>query len=66
MAYTELTVWTRGIVMDLKRAATSSIPSPLLLASGGSRSGDGETCNPDRTNCPTRKYCRVSDHRARE
>ena len=28
MSYTELTVWTRGIIMD-KEGAISSTPSPL-------------------------------------
>src|ERR1700751_6488059 len=40
MSYTELTVWTRGIIMDKEGR---------------------DIVNSDRTNAPTRKYCRVSD-----
>src|SRR3954468_7849672 len=62
MAYTELTVWTRGIIIDKEgRDIVNSVAAPARprgkVAQGSENYGD----NPDRTNAPTRKYCRISD-----
>src|SRR5580658_10083190 len=63
MAYTELTVWTRGIIMDKEgRDIVNSISASARLEGKYAQAMENYVDNPDRTNCPTRKYCRVSDH----
>ena len=62
MAYTELTVWTRGIIMDKEgRDIVGSIASSARQEGKFSQAMENYVDNPDRTNAPTRKYCRVSD-----
>ena len=62
MAYTELTVWTRGIVMDKEgRDIVNSVAAAGRLEGKFTQAMENYVDNPDRTNAPTRKYCRVSD-----
>src|SRR5438094_906101 len=62
MAYTELTVWTRGIIMDKEgRDIVGSIGAAARMEGKFSQSMENYVDNPDRTNAPTRKYCRMSD-----
>src|SRR5215469_15386728 len=62
MSYTELTVWTRGIIMDKEgRDIVGSIASSARQEGKFSQAMENYVDNPDRTNAPTRKYCRVSD-----
>src|SRR5438552_3246659 len=62
MSYTELTVWTRGIIMDKEgRDIVNSISASARLEGKFSQAMENYVDNPDRTNAPTRKYCRVSD-----
>src|SRR5437764_8884898 len=62
MAYTELTVWTRGIIMDKEgRDIVGSIGAAARMEGKFSQSMESYVDNPDRTNAPTRKYCRISD-----
>ena len=62
MAYTELTVWTRGIIMDKEgRDIINSIAASARNEGKFAQAMENYVDNPDRTNCPTRKYCRVSD-----
>ena len=62
MSYTELTVWTRGIIMDKEgRDIVNSIGASARTEGKFSQSMENYVDNPDRTNAPTRKYCRVSD-----
>jgi hypothetical protein len=62
MAYTELTVWTRGIIMDKEgRDIVNSIAASGRLEGKYTQAMENYVDNPDRTNAPTRKYCRVSD-----
>ena len=62
MAYTELTVWTRGIIMDKEgRDIVSSVAAAGRLEGKFTQSMENYVDNPDRTNAPTRKYSRVSD-----
>ena len=62
MAYTELTVWTRGIIMDKEgRDIVNSIAASARKEGKYAQAMENYVDNPDRTNCPTRKYCRVSD-----
>src|SRR6202161_600363 len=63
MAYTELTVWTRGIIMDKEgRDIVNSISASARLEGKHAQAMENYVDNPDRTNAPTRKYCRVSDN----
>src|SRR6202167_4634234 len=63
MSYTELTVWTRGIIMDKEgRDIVNSISASARIEGKYAQAMENYVDNPDRTNCPTRKYCRVSDH----
>ena len=63
MSYTELTVWTRGIIMDKEgRDIVNSVAASARLEGKYSQAMENYVDNPDRTNCPTRKYCRVSDN----
>jgi len=63
MAYTELTVWTRGIIMDKEgRDIVNSIAASARLEGKFAQAMENYVDNPDRTNAPTRKYCRISDH----
>src|SRR2546425_9599715 len=63
MSYTELTVWTRGIIMDKEgRDIVNSIAASARLEGKFAQAMENYVDNPDRTNAPTRKYCRVSDH----
>jgi hypothetical protein len=62
MSYTELTVWTRGIVMDKEgRDIVNSISASARIEGKYAQAMENYVDNPDRTNAPTRKYCRVSD-----
>src|SRR2546430_4393154 len=62
MAYTELTVWTRGIIMDKEgRDIVNSIAASARQEGKFSQAMENYVDNPDRTNAPTRKYCRISD-----
>ena len=62
MSYTELTVWTRGIIMDKEgRDIVNSISASARQEGKYAQAMENYVDNPDRTNCPTRKYCRVSD-----
>src|SRR6202167_4896225 len=62
MSYTELTVWTRGIIMDKEgRDIVNSVAAPARTEGKFSQSMENYVDNPDTTNAPTRKYCRVSD-----
>src|ERR1700733_2607966 len=62
MSYTELTVWTRGIIMDKEgRHIVNSVGASARTEGKFSQSMENYVDNPDRTNAPTRKYCRVSD-----
>ena len=62
MAYTELSVWTRGIIMDKEgRDIVNSISASGRLEGKYTQAMENYVDNPDRTNAPTRKYCRVSD-----
>jgi hypothetical protein len=62
MSYTELTVWTRGIIMDKEgRDIVNSISAAGGLEGKFTQAMENYVDNPDRTNAPTRKYCRVSD-----
>jgi len=61
MSYTELTVWTRGIIMDKEgRDIVNSIAASARLEGKFAQAMENYVDNPDRTNAPTRKYCRVS------
>src|SRR5882762_616432 len=63
MAYTELTVWTRGIIMDKEgRDIVNSVAASARIEGKFAQAMENYVDNPDRTNAPTRKYCRVSDH----
>ena len=67
MSYTELTVWTRGIIMDKEgRDIVNSVAASARLEGKFAQAMENYVDNPDRTNAPTRKYCRVSDERDRE
>src|SRR6266852_2384953 len=62
MSYTELTVWTRGIIMDKEgRDIVNSVGASARNEGKFTQSMENYVDNPDRTNAPTRKYCRVSD-----
>ena len=62
MSYTELTVWTRGIIMDKEgRDIVNSIAASARLEGKFAQAMENYVDNPDRTNAPTRKYCRVSE-----
>jgi hypothetical protein len=62
MSYTELTVWTRGIIMDKEgRDIVNSVAAAGRKEGRYTQAMENYVDNPDRTNCPTRKYCRVSD-----
>jgi len=62
MGYTELTVWTRGIIMDKEgRDIVNSISASARLEGKYAQAMENYVDNPDRTNAPTRKYCRISD-----
>src|SRR5260370_42614433 len=63
MSYTELNVWTRGIIMDKEgRDIVNSIAASARLEGKYAKAMENYVDNPDRTNAPTRKYCRVSDN----
>ena len=62
MAYTELTVWTRGIIMDKEgRDIVNSVAASGRKEGKYTQAMENYVDNPDRTNAPTRKYCRISD-----
>jgi hypothetical protein len=63
MSYTELTVWTRGIIMDKEgRDIVNSVSASARIEGKFAQAMENYVDNPDRTNAPTRKYCRISDH----
>ncbi len=60
--YCELTVWTRGIIMDKEgRDIVNSVAASARLEGKFAQAMENYVDNPDRTNAPTRKYCRISD-----
>jgi len=60
--YSELTVWTRGIIMDKEgRDIVNSVAASARLEGKFAQAMENYVDNPDRTNAPTRKYCRISD-----
>src|SRR3970282_1180767 len=62
MSYTELTVWTRGIIMDKEgRDIVNSVAASGRKEGKHAQAMENYVDNPDRTNAPTRKYCRLSD-----
>src|SRR3989442_1583319 len=62
MHYTELTVWTRGIIMDKEgRDIVNSVAAAGRLEGKFAQAMENYVDNPDRTNAPTRKYCRLSE-----
>jgi hypothetical protein len=62
MSYTELTVWTRGIIMDKEgRDIVNSVAAAGRIEGKFTQAMENYVDNPDRTNAPTRKYCRLSD-----
>src|SRR5260370_23246850 len=62
MSYAELAVWTRGIIMDREGSdIVNSVAAAARLEGKFSQAMENYVDNPDRTNAPTRKYCRVSD-----
>src|SRR6201988_797512 len=62
MSYTELTVWTRGIIMDKEgRDIVNSVAASARNEGKFAPAMENYVDNPDRTNAPTRKYCRVSN-----
>ena len=62
MSYTELTVWTRGIIMDKEgRDIVNSVSASARKEGKYAQAMVNYVDNPDHTNAPTRKYCRVSD-----
>src|ERR1700756_3074489 len=62
MSYTELTVWTRGIIMDKEgRDIVNSVAASARNEGKFAQAMENYVDNPDRTNAPTRKYCRVSN-----
>src|SRR4026207_226051 len=62
MAYTELTVWPRGIIMATERRdILNVIAASARLEGKFAQAMENYVDNPDRTNAPTRKYCRISD-----
>ena len=62
MAYTELTVWTRGIIMDKEgRDIVNSVAAAARTEGKFAQAMENYVDNPDRTNAPTRKYCRLSE-----
>ena len=62
MSYTELTVWTRGIIMDKEgRDVVNSVAMAGRMEGKYTQAMENYVDNPDRTNAPTRKYCRLSD-----
>jgi hypothetical protein len=55
MSYTELTVWTRGIIMDKEgRDIVNSISASARIEGKYAQAMENYVDNPDRTNCPTR------------
>jgi len=68
MSYTELTVWTRGIIMDKEgpRHSSTSVAASARNEGKFAQAMENYVDNPDRTNAPTRKYCRVTRHRDRK
>src|SRR5246127_2895984 len=62
MSYTELTVCTRGIIMDKEgRDIVNSVAASARNEGKFAQAMENYVDNPDRTNAPTRKYCRVSN-----
>jgi oxalate oxidoreductase subunit delta len=62
MSYVELTVWTRGIIMDKEgRDIVNSVAMAGRTEGKFTQAMENYVDNPDRTNAPTRKYCRLSD-----
>jgi hypothetical protein len=57
MSYTELTVWTRGIIMDKEgRDIVNSVSASARQEGRYAQAMENYVDNPDRTNAPTRKY----------
>jgi Pyruvate/2-oxoacid:ferredoxin oxidoreductase gamma subunit len=62
MTYHELSVWTRGIIMDKEaRDIANCVASAALNAGFYSQMISDYVDDPDRTNCLIRKYARFSD-----
>lgn len=62
MSYIELTVWTRGIIMEKEaRDIVNSLAMAGRIEGKFTQAMENYVDNPDRTNAPTRKYLRISD-----
>jgi Pyruvate/2-oxoacid:ferredoxin oxidoreductase gamma subunit len=62
MTYRELSVWTRGIIMDKEaRDIANCVANAALKAGFYSQMISDYVDDPDRTNCLVRKYARFSD-----
>src|SRR5436309_15070553 len=60
--YHEITVWTRGIIMDKEaRDVANSLAQAARLDGRRSIYISDYVDSPDRTNCLVRKYARISD-----
>ncbi len=56
MSYTELTVWTRGIIMDKEgRDIVNSVAMAGRTEGKYTQAMENYVDNPDRTNAPTRR-----------
>src|ERR1700688_4102032 len=62
MSYTELTVWTRGIIMDKEgRDIVNSVAASARNEGKFSQAMENYVDNPDPTTAPTPKYGRESE-----
>ena len=60
---TEITVWTRGVIMDKEaRDVANALAAGAALEGKYVQSFDNYVDLPDRVNVPLRKYARISDH----
>ena len=67
MSYTELTVWTRGIIMDKEgRDIVNSISASARIEGKYAQAMENYVDNPDRTNCPDAQVLPRERRRDRE
>jgi len=59
--YHELTIWSRGIIMDREAHDLSSCIAAAVCAPGRYADNVIDYVDPDRTNCPVRRYARFGD-----
>ena len=60
--YHELTIWSRGIIMDREAHDLSSCIAAAVCAPGRyADNASGYVDDPDRTNCLVRRYARFGD-----